>query len=198
MIKDFKFFRTNTLDLVEMVSQEVQRIARSPEHIPAGYIYAPYIPLQITEPRGINACIMQGYRANRDNLPPGQCPYDIGTLEREHWMTGWSSREDNEPAPETEDELYMEDVDTGEFFGIPAAMSYAISYRGRMLYDNSRTVSGRCGYDSYKYWIDNVYRTIEDTLVIEVTISVPYNHLIRNRIRHTFHKVRMIIPYERI
>ena len=100
MIKDFKFFRgDNTLDLVEMVSQEVQRIARSPEYIPVGYINAPYIPLQITEPRGINACIMEGYRANRDNLPPGQCPYDIGTPEREHWMTGWSSRENREPRP---------------------------------------------------------------------------------------------------
>lgn len=203
MIKPFKFFRTdNTLDLVEMVSQEVQRIARSPEHIPAGYINAPYIPLQITEPRGINACIMQGYRAHRDNLPPGQCPYDIGTSEREHWMTGWSSRENRElrPEPETEDELYMEveDVDTGEFFGIPAAMSYAISYRGKMLYENSRTVSGRCDYGSFEYWIDNVYTTIEHTLVVEVTISLPYNHLIRNRTRHTFHKIRQIIPYETV
>ena len=61
--------------------------------------YVPYIPLQITEPRGINACIMEGYRAHRDNLPPGQCPYDIGTREREHWMTGWSSRENREPRP---------------------------------------------------------------------------------------------------
>ena len=88
-MKTFKFLQKNTepeMDLVEMVSQEVQRIARSPE----------YIQLQITEPRGINACIMQGYRAHRDNLPPSQCPYDIGTPEREHWMTGWSSRENRE------------------------------------------------------------------------------------------------------
>ncbi len=98
-MKEFKFLQKNTqpeMDLVEMVSQEVQRIARSPEYVPAGYINAPYIPLQITEPRGINACIMEGYRAHRDNLPPGQCPYDIGTPEREHWMTGWSSRQNRE------------------------------------------------------------------------------------------------------
>ena len=42
---------------------------------------------------------MEGWRANRDNLLSGQCPYDIGTPEREHWMTGWSSRENREPRP---------------------------------------------------------------------------------------------------
>ena len=81
-MKPFKFLRLNEFTLDE-----------------EWYINAPYIPLLVTEPRGINACIMQGYRANRDNLPPGQCPYDIGTQEREHWMTGWSSRENREPPP---------------------------------------------------------------------------------------------------
>ena len=200
-MKTFKFLQKNTepeMDLVEMVSQEVQRIARSPEYIPAGYVYTPYIPLQITEPRGINACIMQGYRAHRDNLPPGQCPYDIGTPEREHWMTGWSARENREPLP---DELHIEltDTDTGENFRIPSSIHTEISIRGRNFYNIGRTTSGRCEYnDDYSYWIENVYRTIEDTLVIEVAISVPYNHLIRNRIRYTFHKVRLIIPYETI
>ena len=85
--------------IAQDLSNQVQQMVRSPEYIPAGYINTPYIPLQITEPRGINACIMEGWRANRDNLPPGQCPYDIGTPEREHWMTGWSSRENREPRP---------------------------------------------------------------------------------------------------
>lgn len=198
MLKPFKFFKSNTLPEVdlEMISREVQMIARGPEHIPAGYIYAPYIPLQVTEPRGINACIMEGYRAHRDNLPPGQCPYDMGTPEREHWMAGWSNRENFEsiPQPEAEDELYMEveDVDTGDCFGIPAAMSYAISYRGKLMFDNRSPVSGSCEYGEYVYWIDNVYSTLENTLVISVTISVP-NTVGRGR---TLHKIRKIIPYD--
>lgn len=84
-MRPFKFFTTDdTLDLVEMVSQEVQRIARSPEHIPAGYVNVT-IPIPHEE--------YEGWRAHSNNLPPGQCPYDIGTREREHWMTGWSNRE---------------------------------------------------------------------------------------------------------
>lgn len=113
MIRTFKFFRTNTLDLVDMVSQEVQRIARSPEHIPAGYII-PYIPPQRTVSPNIYGCIMEGWRAHRDNLPPGQCPYNIGTPERERWMAGWSRREDRESIsqPEAEDESYVVDGET--------------------------------------------------------------------------------------
>ena len=89
MIKDFKFFRgDNTLDLVEMVSQEVQRIVRSPEYIPAGFVNVP-TPHEEFE----------GWRAHYNNVPPGQCPYDIGSREREHWMTGWGSRENREPRP---------------------------------------------------------------------------------------------------
>ena len=186
-MRQFKFFRTNnTLDLVEMVSQEVQRIARSPEHIPAGFV-----PIRFAE----NDIISEGWSAHRNNLPPGQCPYNIGTPEREYWLTGWSAREDRE-SYETEDELYVEveDVDTGECFGIPAAMSYAISYRGRMLYENSRTVSLNCPYGEYVYWIDNIYTTLDHTLVIEVTISVP-NTVGRGV---TFHKIRQIVPYETI
>lgn len=88
MIKKFKFFRgDNTLDLVEMVSQEVQRIARSPEHIPAGFVSVP-------TPLNENHIMDQGWSGHRHNLPPGQCPYDIGTPERDYWMTGWSNRED--------------------------------------------------------------------------------------------------------
>ena len=155
-------------------------------------LYRPYIPLQRTEsPRPM----VEGWNAHRFNIPPGQCPYDIGTPEREHWMTGWSSRENRETRPHTEDESYVEltDTDTGENFGIPASMSYEISYRGKVLFEQSRTVSGRCGRDPYEYWIDNVYRTNEHTLVIEVTVSVPFG--VGNG-RVTFHKVRMIIPYE--
>ena len=42
----------------------------------------------------------QGWDAHHNNLPPGQCPYDIGTIEREHWMTGWSNRENWEQQPQ--------------------------------------------------------------------------------------------------
>ena len=98
--------------------------------------------------------------------------------------------------PEAEDELYMEveDTDTGECFGIPAAMSYAISYRGKLMFDNRSPVSGSCEYGEYVYWIDNVYSTLENTLVISVTISVP-NTVGRGR---TLHKIRKIIPHETI
>ena len=89
-MKDFKFFRgENTLPEIDldMVSQEVQRIARSPEHIPAGFV-----PIRFAE----NDIIAEGWNAHRNNLPPGQCPYDIRTREREYWMRGWSGREDRE------------------------------------------------------------------------------------------------------
>lgn len=80
MIKDFKFFRgDDTLDLVDMVLQEVQSMIRSPEHINVPIPYEEY----------------EGWSAHMDNLSPGQCPYDIRTIEREHWMTGWSNREDS-------------------------------------------------------------------------------------------------------
>ena len=89
--------------------------------------------------------------------------------------------------------MYMEveDTNTGECFGIPVAMSYAISYRGRLLYESSRTVSGRCNYDSYTYWIDNVYSTIDHTLVVVVTVEIP-NTAGRGV---TFHRIKQIIPY---
>lgn len=71
MIKDFKFFRgDDTLDLVDMVLQEVQNV-----------------PIPYEE--------YEGWRAHMNNRPPGQCPYDIRTPEREHWMTGWSKREND-------------------------------------------------------------------------------------------------------
>ena len=78
-MKPFKFFRTDTLPEVNlhMVSQEVQSMIRSRERINVAIPYEEY----------------EGWRAHNDNLPPGQCPYDIGTVEREHWMTGWSNRE---------------------------------------------------------------------------------------------------------
>ena len=190
-MRPFKFFNSDTLPEVnlEMVSREIQRVVRGPEHIPAGYINVP-IPTPISYEE------YEGWRAHHNNQSPGQCPYDIGTIEREHWLTGWSNREDNEPSPENEDELYMEveDVDTGECFGIPAAMSYGISYRGKLLYNNSRNVSGSHEYGEYVYWIDNVYSTLDHTLVISVTISVP-NTVGRGV---TFHKIRQIIPYETV
>lgn len=81
-MKPFKFFQKNTLPEVnlEMVSREVQMIARSAEHIPVEFVN---VPIQF-----------EGWEAHMNNLPPGQCPYDIRTIEREHWMTGWGNRED--------------------------------------------------------------------------------------------------------
>lgn len=195
-MREFKFFKRNTLPEVdlEIITRRVEMIERSCEHIPAGYI----VPYQRSE-ENIPYEEYEGWAAHYNNLPPGQCPYDIGTQERSSWLDGWCKRsdylmEDGESQPE--DELYvgLEDVDTGENFGIPAEMSYAISYRGRMLYDNSRTVSGSHEYGEYVYWIDNVYSTINHTLVIEVTISVP-NTVGRGV---TFHKIRQIVPYETI
>ena len=136
--------------------------------------------------------MVEGWNAHRFNIPPGQCPYDIGTMERTLWMTGWSSRESEEPIP-TEDELYMEvtDVDTGENFGVPASLINTISYRARLMFDNRVPESGRCEYDSYEYFIDNVYRSVttEDRLVIDVGISVPNNG------RSTYHRVRHLVQY---
>lgn len=103
--------------------------------------------------------------------------------------------DDDEVITQTElSYMYMEveDTDTGECFGIPVAMSYAISHRGRLLYESSRTVSGRCNYDEYRYWIDNVYSTNDHTLVVEVTVEVP-NTIGRGV---TFHRIRQIIPYD--
>lgn len=84
MIKPFKFFRGDTLPEMnlETVYREVQMIVRSPEHIPAEFLNVP-TPYEEYE----------GWRAHVNNIPPGQCPYDIRTPEREHWMTGWSNRE---------------------------------------------------------------------------------------------------------
>lgn len=48
--------------------------------------------------------MVEGWNAHRFNIPPGQCPYDIGTMERTLWMTGWNSRESEEPVP-IEDEI---------------------------------------------------------------------------------------------
>lgn len=188
-MRPFKFFKQNTLPEVdmEMVSQEVLRVVRGPEYIPAGYI----LPYQRTEvERGRNILISEGWDAHRNNLSPGQCPYDIGTIEREHWLTGWSGREDRHPS---EDVIYVEltDINTGEHFGIPAWMDLEISNLAKVLHIQGRTVSGRCQCMQCEYWIDNVYRTNEHTLVAEVTIAVPIN-----RIRDSFYKVRQIIPYE--
>ena len=92
-MKPFKFFQKNTLpevDLFGMVSREVQRLVRGPEYIPAGFV-----PIRFAE----NDIIHEGWDAHRDNLSPGQCPYDIGTRERTLWLTGWSNREDGEQNP---------------------------------------------------------------------------------------------------
>jgi ribosome modulation factor len=85
MIKPFTFFRGGTLPEVniETVSIEVQMIARSIEHIPVEMVYVSIANEEY-----------EGWSAHMDNLSPGQCPYDIRTIEREHWMTGWSNRED--------------------------------------------------------------------------------------------------------
>lgn len=158
--------------------------------------YQPYIlPYQRTEETNRYNIIHEGWNAHRNNLPPGQCPYDIGTQERVLWLDGWSSRENGGPTPQPiENELYIqvEDIDTGEHFGIPHQMNCEISYRARVIFFEGRTSSGRCGYHPYEYFIDNVYRSIttEDRLVIDVGISVPYNG------SFIYHRIRQIIPYE--
>lgn len=93
-MKDFKFFKSNTLPEIDldMVHRRVQTVVRGREYIPAGFINVP-IPTPIPYEQYV------GWAAHYNNLPPGQCPYDIGTIEREHWMTGWSSRENREPRP---------------------------------------------------------------------------------------------------
>lgn len=53
--------------------------------------------------------INEGWDAHRNNFPPGQCPYTIGTRERELWMRGWSNREDNTSINETYPEYYHTD-----------------------------------------------------------------------------------------
>lgn len=90
-MRPFKFFSKEVLPEVDlgMVSREVQMIARGQEYIPAGYV-------NVNLPTNRYGIIMEGWRAHRDNLSPGQCPYVIGTPERERWMTGWSQRENNE------------------------------------------------------------------------------------------------------
>ena len=102
-------------------------------------------------------------------------------------------RDNDEVAPSyTEDNLYMEveDVNNGETFGIPFRMSEEISRLGLRLYHEGRTVSGRCEYSPYEYWIDNVYRTVNHTMIIEAIISIPMGNG-RSKIR----RIRQIIPY---
>lgn len=99
----FKFFQKNTLPEVdlEMISREVRRIARTPEFIPAGFVPIPFAE---------NDIIAEGWDAHRNNQSPGQCPYDIGTRERELWLTGWSGREDGEPREPNPIEVPIRDV----------------------------------------------------------------------------------------
>jgi ribosome modulation factor len=37
--------------------------------------------------------VFEGVQAHRNNLSLTQCPYYVGTMQRELWMSGWSARE---------------------------------------------------------------------------------------------------------
>lgn len=93
---------------------------------------------------------------------------------------------------EDEDDLYveLEDINNGEHFGIPVPMNNEISQRGINLYNVGRTTTGRCGYGVRDYWIDNVYRTNDHTLIVEAVISEP-----TNTARFRVHRIRQIIPF---
>lgn len=56
-----------------------------------------------------NNLINEGFDAHRSGFSPGQCPYDIGTRERELWLRGWSNREDYTSIDETYPEYYNTD-----------------------------------------------------------------------------------------
>ena len=80
-MKSFKFFQGKKDMLGYYAGRQIN---------PDYYI----IPQRIGQNR--NNIIYEGWEAHRNNLPPGQCPYNIGTEEREWWLTGWSGREDRE------------------------------------------------------------------------------------------------------
>ena len=90
----------------------------------------------------------------------------------------------------TEDNLYVqvEDRDTGECFGIPFRMSQQITYKGLNVYEGrERIMNMRYRYNQYEYWIDNVYYSVDHTLVIEVLIMKPIDGV------ETFHRIKQII-----
>ena len=92
----------------------------------------------------------------------------------------------------TEDNLYVqvEDRDTGECFGIPFRMSQQITYKGLSVYEGrERIMNMRYRYNQYEYWIDNVYHTVNHTLVIDVLIMKHIDGA------ETFHRIIQIIPY---
>lgn len=91
-MKQFKFFREDTLPELEVEHRQVQRVVRSREHIPPGYII-PYVSSPLGQDT-INRLWNEGWSAHENNLPPGQCPYDIGTRERSLWLDGWCNRSD--------------------------------------------------------------------------------------------------------
>lgn len=84
-MKPFKFFR-GTKSISELYGRPI-----NPNY---------YGELNVVvSPINRNNMIVEGWNAHRNDLPPGQCPYNIGTREREYWLTGWSARENREPAP---------------------------------------------------------------------------------------------------
>jgi hypothetical protein len=93
--------------------------------------------------------------------------------------------------PYTEDVLYVEveDIDTGENFGIPHSVNQEIIELGIRLYRERRTASVAYGYSLLcAYQIVDIYETINRTLSIVTVISTRLTNSV------TCRKIRQIIP----
>lgn len=94
--------------------------------------------------------------------------------------------------PYTEDVLYveLEDIDTGENFGIPHSVNQEITELGIRLYRERRTDSVAYGYSLLSsYQIVDIYETINHTLSIVTIISTRITNGV------TYRKFRQIIPW---
>jgi hypothetical protein len=103
---------------------------------------------------------------------------------------------DNKPIlgpPYTEDVLYveLEDIDTGEHFGIPHYVNQEITELGIRLYRNRITTSVAYAYSLLSaYEIVDIWETINHTLIIVTVISTRITNGV------TYHKFRQIIPFD--
>lgn len=95
--------------------------------------------------------------------------------------------------PYTEDVLYveLEDIDTGEHFGIPHYVNQEITELGIRLYRNRITTSVAYAYSLLSaYEIVDIWETINHTLIIVTVISTRITNGV------TYHKFRQIIPFD--
>ena len=88
--------------------------------------------------------------------------------------------------------VQVEDRDTGEVFNIPLTMSQQISYKGRAIYRCNETTRGeRYTWGAWEYWIDNIYHTVDHTLIIECLVMIP-----NITGTGTYRRIKQILPYE--